>query len=156
MRRLALALALLAACSSPPRDATPEGTVAMLLEESQRLERDPEARARLFDLLALQSRDALAERAAMTSALAGWDLAPWEMIVDERAPLRFEPAQPPRWVVHREGPHAEVRVPAAHGSAEATFQLVRERERWRVLLDVPRIDRGQAEPAVPPPPFVEY
>ena len=86
-------LVTLAACARVPTDGTPDGALELFLEAMGRAEDDPTARRRAFELLAPESRRAIAERARLASSLGSRRFEPWEMIAEGRYRLRFRPRE---------------------------------------------------------------
>jgi hypothetical protein len=140
-------------CTQGGGDDQPTEAVESFLDAMERSEWDQEALADAYRLLSRPTRQRLRERAVLASALAGREFAPWQMIAQGRFRLRFAPAR--RGVrEHIVGRTATVVVRSAHGDM-ARLQTVRERGRWRVVLDVPPMvrsphasrgsDRGAAE-----------
>lgn len=147
---LALALGLpLAGCTEAPTDETPSGTVRLFLAALQRSERDPAALREAYRLLSASSRRALAERAHLAGSLGARELEPWEMIVAGRSRETFAPARGSRGMresIDRE--HATVTVRSQDGDRTAEVALVRERGRWRIVMELPPT-RARPEEAPP-------
>jgi hypothetical protein len=131
---LALCLSELG-CEAEAKDATPTGVVQEFIERMQRVHGDPHAARLAYELLWVDARRNLAERAKRASAVAGREIAPEEML----APSHFSLAYRPKKLTARtDGDWSEVTVT---GEADATqphvVKCVREDGHWRVVLELP-------------------
>lgn len=132
---LALTLALTAACSHAPLDATPEGAVKLFLDDMEAASDDPRVMRRAYDLLGPASRANLEERAHHTSLLQGRQVAPWEMLAAGRFGLTFRPRT---MKPMRVGDRATVEVLGADAVNEhASIVCVHEAGGWRVEPGLP-------------------
>jgi hypothetical protein len=137
------------ACEAPKADATPEGVVMEFVERMRRVHGDPQAAKAAYDLLWLDAKGNLAERAKRASAVAGRPVAPEEMLAPSRFALAFRPK---RYTSRIEGRWAVVVVT---GDAPATekkeVRVTLEEDGWRIALEVPALPPirkrdGQAQP----------
>jgi hypothetical protein len=122
-------------CEAEAKDATPAGVVQEFIERMQRVHGDPHAARLAYELLWVDARRNLAERAKRASAVAGREIAPEEML----APSHFSLAYRPKKLTARtDGDWSEVTVT---GEADATqphvVKCVREDGHWRVVLELP-------------------
>ena len=100
----------------------------------QRVHGDPRAARAAYELLWVDARRNLAERAKRASAVAGREIAPEEMI----APSHFSLAYRPKKVsAHTDGDWSEVTVSGDNTSLSHVVKCVREDGRWRVVLELP-------------------
>jgi len=141
--RVALALAL-TGCEAEAKDSTPERVVQEFIDRMQRVHGDPRAARLAYELLWVDARRNLAERAKRASAVAGREIAPEEMI----APSHFSLAYRPKKLSARtDGDWSEVTV---SGEASATqphvVKCVREDGHWRVVLELPLLSPIQRRP----------
>jgi hypothetical protein len=140
-RKFQLAGVLLVLCLTEPgceaeaKDATPARVVQEFIERMQRVHGDPRAARLAYELLWVDARRNLAERAKRASAVAGREIAPEEML----APSHFSLAYRPKKLTARtDGDWSEVTI---SGDANATqphlVKCVREDGHWRVVLELP-------------------
>lgn len=133
-----LALGVLPAlpgCEGDPIDETPERVVEEFIARMQRVHGDPKASRAAYELLWVEARRNLAERARRARSVAGREVAPEEML----APSRFALKTPPKRYRSRiDGDWAIVTAsgegPEAH---EYDIRCVREDGHWRVVLELP-------------------
>jgi len=135
---MGLGCSLAVGCSDPPTDETPSGTVRLFLEAMDRSSWDSSALEEAFSLLAPQARTALAERAKKAASLSGQELEPWDMIAQGRYRLRFAPRGGDGLREQIDGDQAVVTV-VGGPVQRADVPLVREGDRWRIVLDVPAL-----------------
>jgi len=135
-RALSLAALLaLAACEGDPIDETPDRVVEEFITRMQRVHGDPKAARAAYELLWVEARQNLAERARRARAVAGREVAPEEMI----APSRFSLETPPkRYRARIDGDWAIVTA-SGEGPAAREYEIrcVREDGNWRVVLELP-------------------
>jgi hypothetical protein len=122
-------------CEAEAKDATPARVVQEFIERMQRVHGDPRAAHLAYELLWVDARRNLAERAKRASAVAGREIAPEEML----APSHFSLAYRPKKLTARtDGDWSEVTI---SGDANATqphlVKCVREDGHWRVVLELP-------------------
>src|SRR3954469_3485456 len=133
-----------AACEAEAKDATPERVVQEFMDRMQRVHGDPRAARLAYELLWVDARRNLAERAKRASAVAGREIAPEEMI----APSHFSLAYRPKKLTARtDGDWSEVTVSGEATSTESrTIKCVREDGLWRVVLERPPLPPIQRRP----------
>lgn len=151
--RLSLAGVLLVAslgllgCESEAKDSTPERVVQEFLDRMQRVHGDPHAARLAYELLWVEARRNLAERAKRASAVAGREIAPEEMLAPSHFSLAYRPK---KLTAHTDGDWSEVTVTGEASSTQPhVIKCVREDGRWRVVLELPllppiqrRVDGG--------------
>lgn len=110
----------------------------------QRVHGDPRAARLAYELLWVDARRNLAERAKRASAVAGREIAPEEMI----APSHFSLAYRPKKITARtDGDWSEVTITGeAAATQRHTVKCVREDGRWRVVLELPPLSPIQRRP----------
>src|SRR6478735_11255403 len=139
---LGLALAQ-TGCEAEAKDSTPERVVQEFMDRMQRVHGDRRAARSAYELLWVDARRNLAERAKRASAVAGREIAPEEMI----APSHFSLAYRPKKMTARtDGDWSEVTVTGDANSAPHTIKCVREDGRWRVVLELPLLPPIQRRP----------
>jgi hypothetical protein len=147
---LAAAVVLVAACSRPAPDATPEGAVRTWLDRMEASDGDAQAIRDAYGLLGPAARANLRERADRASRLEGHHVEPWEMLAEGRFGLKFRPKS---LVAHVEGDTATVAVTGTEPLSEhAVVRCAREAAAWRVEPDlppVPALPRREPDPAPP-------
>ena len=145
---LALALFICTlGCEAEAKDATPARVVQEFIERMQRVHGDSHAARLAYELLWVDARRNLAERAKRASAVAGREIAPEEML----APSHFSLAYRPKKLLARtDGDWSEVTVSGESGSTSShVVKCVREDGHWRIVLELPplspiqrRVDGG--------------
>ena len=131
----ALAVSMLAGCSHPPPDATPDGAVRLFLDDIDGASSDPRLMRAAYDLLGPAARANLAERARRATFLPGQTVQPYEMLVGFGLAFRAKAMRPA--VV---GNRATVEVYGADPQNErASIICVKQGAVWRI------------EPALPQP-----
>jgi len=133
---LAVALCLgQASCEAPANDSTPERVVQEFMDRMQRVHGDPRAARLAYELLWVDARRNLAERAKRASAVAGREIGPEEML----APSHFSLAYRPKKLLSRtDGDWSEVTVTGEPNSTQPhVVKCVREDGHWRVVLELP-------------------
>ena len=124
---------LVAACSHPPPDSTPDGVVRLFLDDVEGASTDPRMMVAAYDLLGPAARANLDERAKRASRLLGRQVKPEDMLVGFG--LGFRPKQWRRAVV---GDHATVEVFGADPQNEhATLGCVKQGAVWRIEPTLP-------------------
>jgi hypothetical protein len=153
MLRLALAVTLLTTsfgilgCEAEAKDSTPERVVQEFMDRMQRVHGDPHAARLAYELLWVEARRNLAERAKRASAVAGREIAPEEMLAPSHFSLAYRPK---KLSAHTDGDWSEVTVTGEANSTQPhVVKCVREDGRWRVVLELPllppiqrRVDGG--------------
>lgn len=135
---VAAVLAIASGCSErAPR--SPTATVQAFLEAMDRAASDHEELARAFDLLTSAAQKGLAARAAKAHMLGGSKLEPWQMLVQGRFRLRFQPTSMTERV---EGETAVVTVAGDGPGERADVPLIREGGRWKLALKLPAVHGG--------------
>ncbi len=122
-------------CEAEAKDATPERVVQEFIDRMQRVHGDPHAARLAYELLWVEARRNLAERAKRASAVAGREIAPEEML----APSHFSLAYPVKALTARtDGDWSEVTVTGDTSSTQHhVIKCVREDGHWRVVLELP-------------------
>ena len=121
-------------CEAEAKDSTPERVVQEFIDRMQRVHGDPRAARLAYELLWVDARRNLAERAKRASAVAGREIAPEEMI----APSHFSLAYRPKKLTARtDGDWSEVTVSGEASAPPHVIKCVREDGRWRVVLELP-------------------
>ncbi len=144
---LTLALGAWGACARKPPDATPEGALDQFLRAVEETPNDPTAPARAYALLAAPSRDALKTRATRATAITGKPIAPEAMLAPLWTPMRFA-VERTAVTIEPSGIRAVVEVFGVDPSTQhVKVPLLREGDRWRVVLEVPE---PPGEPSPPP------
>jgi hypothetical protein len=132
-------VAVAAGCDEAPDDRTPSGALLRFLEAMEQSTRDPRALEQAYHLLAPTTREALAARAARAESLAGREMHPWEMIVQDHFRMRV-PLEGRRDLTERiDGARATVVVRDGKGEPMAEVPMVQEGDRWRVHLEIPPV-----------------
>ena len=132
---VALAVSVLAGCSRPPPDSTPDGAVRLFLDDIEGASSDPRLMRDAYDLLGPAARANLAERARRATFLPGQTVQPYEMLVGFG--LAFRPKAMRPAIV---GSRATVEVYGADPQNErASIICVKQGPVWRI------------EPALPQP-----
>lgn len=140
----ALLLSLLTGCESEASDSTPERVVQEFMDRMQRVHGDPHSARLAYELLWVEARRNLAERAKRASAVAGREIAPEEMIAPSHFTLAYRPK---KLSAHTDGDWSEVTV-SGDTSAAGTHvvKCVREDGHWRVVLELPLLPPIQRRP----------
>lgn len=129
-------LALTSACAQRSEEGSPERAVQELVERMQRVHGDVQKAKAAYDLLALDARTKLAERAERASAAVGRVVRPEEMLAPSRFFLSF---QPRAWA-SRQGPDwAIVTVEGESPRERHEIRCLRENGEWKVVLDLPEL-----------------
>jgi len=144
-RQILAAVGLLwAGCRRREPDETPEGLVEEWLERMARVHGDPEDAARAYELLSIETKKNLEERARRASAATGRKMTPESMLAPSRFSLRFVPRSMRSRVA---GDRAVVDVAGADPEVErAEVPCVLEEERWRIDLVLPPLPAIEKRP----------
>ncbi|HYQ44367.1 MAG TPA: hypothetical protein VER11_20430 [Polyangiaceae bacterium] len=131
-------------CEAEANDSSPERVVREFVDRMQRVHGDPRSARLAYELLWVDARRNLAERAKRASAVAGREIAPEEMI----APSHFSLAYRPKKMTARtDGDWSEVTVTGESASSQRqTVKCVREDGHWRVVLELPPLPPIQRRP----------
>ncbi|HET9931044.1 MAG TPA: hypothetical protein VFQ35_10165 [Polyangiaceae bacterium] len=126
----------LGACEREPVDARPEQVVQEFAQRMQRVHGDdPKSARAAYELLWVEARRNLAERAKRASAVAGRKIAPEEMLAPSRFSLKFVPK---RYTSTIDGDWALVAVSGGGPDGPThNVRCVREDGHWRVVLELP-------------------
>jgi hypothetical protein len=132
---LAAAFALVAACTRPAPDATPEGVVRLWLEKMEAQPEDPHAAREAFQLLGPAARANLEKRAERASRSMGRRVEPYEMLAEGRFGLKFRPKT---MTSSTTGDRATVDIVGSDATLEhATVLCAHEPAGWRVEPELP-------------------
>ena len=132
-----------AGCEAEAKDSTPESVVLEFMDRMQRVHGDPRAAHLAYELLWVDAKRNLAERAKRASAVAGREIAPEEML----APSHFSPVYWPKKLSARtDGDWSEVTVSGEANTEPRTIKCVREDGHWRVVLELPPLPPIQRRP----------
>ena len=123
----------LLACAADPSELEPTEALTAFLASLERSTHAPDQRKLAYDWLDLQSQQALAERAKLSSSLSGRPFEPWEMLVPGRVSFAAHSLAGARLSANVAGEHATIELPGAD-SAGSRVPMVREAGRWRVVL----------------------
>jgi hypothetical protein len=135
VRRLFALLVLVAACTHPSADSTPDGAVRQWLDRMEASSDDPHAIREAYDLLGPKARATLEERAKRTSQLQGRRFEPWQMLAAGRFGMRFRPKSMKALVADN---HATVQIFGDEPDSErASVPCVFEGAAWRVEPELP-------------------
>jgi hypothetical protein len=137
----AFAFGLMAAglgCETQSVEDRPERVVQEFVERMRRVHGEEGASRSAHDLLWLEAKNNLAERAKRASAVSDRKVAPEDMLAPSHFTLRFEPR---RYVAREQGDVAIVTAIGEDANQRAEIKCVREAGLWRVALALP----------VPPP-----
>jgi hypothetical protein len=131
-------------CEAEPKDSTPERVVQEFIDRMQRVHGDPHAARLAYELLWVEARRNLAERAKRASAVAGREIAPEEMLAPSHFSLAYRPK---KLSAHTDGDWSEVTVTGEASSTQPhVVKCVREDGRWRVVLELPLLPPIQRRP----------
>ena len=137
---ITLVLALMAACSRPAPDATPDGAVRLFVEKMESGAEDPRAMREAFALLGSHARANLKERAERASKGQGRRYEPYEMLAEGRFGLKFRPKA---MTAKIDGDDAFVEVRGDGPEERATVHCTREGAAWRVEPELPDLQAPQ-------------
>jgi hypothetical protein len=131
-------------CEREAVDTRPEQVVEEFIQRMQRVHGDPKAARAAYELLWVEARRNLAERAKRASAVAGREVAPEEMIAPSRFSLK---GMPKRYSAEVDGDWALVHI-IGESSETAPYNVrcVREDGHWRVVLELPPLAPIQRRP----------
>ncbi len=114
------------------------------LERMARVHGDPEDAARAYELLSIETKKNLEERARRASAATGRKMTPESMLAPSRFSLRFAPRSMRSRVA---GDRAVVDVVGADPEVErAEVPCVLEEGRWRIDLVLPPLPAIEKRP----------
>jgi len=130
-------------CEVEAKDSTPESVVLEFMNRMQRVHGDPRAARLAYELLWVDAKRNLSERAKRASAVAGREIAPEEML----APSHFSPVYWPKKLSARtDGDWSEVTVSGEANTQPRIIKCVREEGHWRVVLELPSLPPIQRRP----------
>ena len=130
-------------CEAEAKDATPERVVQEFIDRMQRVHGDPHAARLAYELLWVEARRNLAERAKRASAVAGREIAPEEMLAPSHFSLAYRPK---KLTAHTDGDWSEVTVSGEANTQPRIIKCVREDGHWRVVLELPSLPPIQRRP----------
>ena len=134
----------LLACEREAVDTRPEQVVEEFVQRMQRVHGDPKSARAAYELLWVEARRNLAERAKRASAVAGREVAPEEMLAPSRFSLKLTPK---RFAATIDGDWAIVAVKGeGPDAASHDIRCVREDGHWRVVLELPALSPIQHRP----------
>ena len=138
MRRFALVLvaSLLAACSHPAPDATPESALRNWLDHMDAQTTDPSEAKAAYALLGPATHQSLERRAERASQVEGHHVEPYEVLAEGRFALRFRPKHFATTVTDGQ---ATVDVTGTEPADRATIHCVKQGRGWRVELNLPEL-----------------
>jgi hypothetical protein len=139
---LMLAAACAVRCNASSVEATPVQVLTEFLEAMVRSGDDVNALRQAYSLLDQGAHTALEKRAHMASTLAGREFRPWEMLAQGRFRIVFSSVQRGGMRAKVDGNRAVVVVTGDDSSQRVDVPMVREKEGWRVKLDIPDIQYG--------------
>jgi hypothetical protein len=140
---MAIAL-LLAACSRPPPDSTPDGALRLWIEKMEFQVNDPQKGKDAFALLGPQARQNLEERSQRASRAQGRRVEAWEMLAQGRFGLKFRPATMRPTTI---GDTSTIEVAGDDPTVDhATVRCVREGTVWRVEPELTAPPEQQKRP----------
>ena len=147
-RRLVVAVLALGVvqtgCEAEAKDSTPERVVQEFIDRMQRVHGDRRTARLAYELLWVDARRNLAERAKRASAVAGREIAPEEMIAPSHFALAYRPK---KFTARTDGDWSEVTVTGeAPATQRHTIKCVREDGHWRVVLELPPLPPIQRRP----------
>jgi hypothetical protein len=146
----AVVLSVATGCRTRPSEDSPQRVVEEFIDRMRRVHGDPKVARAAYDLLWLEARENLIERAKRASALVGQKVTPEQMLAPSRFSLRFEPTH---YTSQTQGGWAEVTVTGeTPDSQRRTVTVVKEDNQWRVVLrlpPLPPIRRRQGRDSVP-------
>lgn len=131
---LAIAVALVAACSRAAPDATPDGALRLFLEKMEASSENPRAIQEAYALLGPDARKNLEERARRTGQLQGRRVEPYTMLAEGRFGLRFRPKAMKAAIA---GDRATIDVVGDDPRERASVRCAREGAGWRVEPELP-------------------
>ncbi|MET0285578.1 MAG: hypothetical protein ABW352_13945 [Polyangiales bacterium] len=131
-----LVLSLLG-CAADPSELEPTEALTAFLAALERSTHAPDQRRLAYDWLDLSSQKALAQRARLSSSLAGRPFEPWDMLVPGRVSFASQSLDGTRLHARVDGERAMVEMPVEKIIDPPTatqVAMVREAGRWRVSL----------------------
>jgi hypothetical protein len=129
-----LVLCLLAACTRPPPDATPEGAVGEWLGHMASSGDDPKEAKLAYDLMGPSAHANLEERAARAGQVQGQRVEPHDMLAAGHFGLKFRPRKMTSTI---DGASAVVHVAGGDATESADVHCVREGQLWRIEPELP-------------------
>ena len=132
---VALWAALVSACAPRPEQLTPSEALKAFLTALDRSTHAPDQLQTAFEWVDLSSQAALKQRANLAASLAGRSIAPWDMLVPGRASFSAYAVPSLRMRTKIDGDKATVSM-TLEGRPDLHLSMVRQDERWRVVLDL--------------------
>jgi hypothetical protein len=124
-------------CAADPSELEPTEALTAFLAALERSTHAPDQRRLAYDWLDLSSQKALAQRARLSSSLAGRPFEPWDMLVPGRVSFASQSLDGTRLQAQVDGERAMVEIPVEKiidPPAATRVAMVREAGRWRVSL----------------------
>jgi hypothetical protein len=121
-------------CAQHAEEGSPERAVQEFIDRMQRVHGDVQKARAAYDMLSLDARAKLDERAERASAAIGRVVRPEEMLAPSRFYLSFQP----RTWSSRQGPGwAIVSVEGESSRERREVRCLREGSEWKIVLDLP-------------------
>jgi hypothetical protein len=124
-------------CAADPSELEPTEALSAFLAALERSTHAPDQRRLAYDWLDLSSQKALAQRARLSSSLAGRPFEPWDMLVPGRVSFAGQSLDGTRLHARVDGEHALIEIPVEKmidPPSATKVPMVREAGRWRVSL----------------------
>lgn len=140
----ALALtSLLGACTTERPDGSPARVVQEFIQRMQSVHGEPDAARQAYELLWLEAKKNLTERAQRASAVSGRKVGPEEMLAPSAFHLAFTPR---RFDTRMEGKWAIVTIRGDRAQDHAEVRCIAEGNGWRVVLEPPALTPVRKRP----------
>jgi hypothetical protein len=127
----------LSGCAADPSELAPTEALTAFLAALERSTHAPDQRRLAYEWLDLASQKMLANRARLSSSLAGRPFEPWDMLVPGRVSFAAQSIAGARLRAQVEGEHATIVIPVEESvipPPPTKVAMVREAGRWRVSL----------------------
>jgi hypothetical protein len=128
----------LGGCAADPSELAPTEALTAFLAALERSTHAPDQRRLAYEWLDLASQRTLANRARLSSSLAGRPFEPWDMLVPGRVSFAAQSIAGARLRAQVDGEHATIVIPVEKSVSPPPpsnkVAMVREAGRWRVSL----------------------